>query len=84
MRKRTWILCIAGGLFGAAALFVEWQMGWDNVIGMLRYDTRREGDLNVGDLAPAVVLHDPFDGAAKRFFDTPPTRPVVLVFGSFT
>lgn len=84
MRKRTVVLCVVGGLLGAAALFVELQMGWDNVIGMLRYDTRRDGDLVVGDLAPAVVLHDPVDGASRRLFDTSPPRPVVLVFGSFT
>ena len=51
---------------------------------ILRYDTRREGDLKVGDLAPSVVLHEVETGAPTRILERPPDRPVILVFGSFT
>ena len=51
---------------------------------MLRYDTRREGDLKVGDAAPSVVLHEIERGSPTQLFDSPPARPVILVFGSFT
>ena len=84
MRILRWILGGLGLLVFVGAILVESQIGWSNVIGMLRYDTRREGDLKVGDLAPPVVLHAAEDGAPVRLFDAPPKRPVVLIFGSFT
>ncbi|MBK8178184.1 MAG: hypothetical protein IPK67_04685 [Planctomycetes bacterium] len=84
MRARHWVLVGVGIPVLAAAVFVQTQIGWSNLLGMLRYDTRREGDLKLGDRAPAVVLHDPEDGAPVHLFDTPLERPVVLVFGSFT
>jgi hypothetical protein len=84
VKKRTWILGGLGGLLLAGAVFVQATMGWSMLIGMLRYDTRREGDLKAGDRAPAVTLHEPETGALVRMFEAPPARPVVLVFGSFT
>ena len=66
----------------AAAAFMVWKIGPRNVVGMIRYDQRREGDLKVGDRAPAAMLvaldgtsRQPMLGAGK---------PTVLVFGSFT
>ena len=84
MSKRAILLGSLALLLTAAALFVESQMGWSNVIGMLRYDTRREGDLKVGDVAPSFVAHELEQGRATRYLEHPPERPIVLVFGSFT
>jgi hypothetical protein len=80
----TWSLGTLGVLLVAGALFVHFTMGWSMLIGMLRYDTRREGLLAVGDVAPTVVLHEPRDETEVRLFEHPLERPVVLVFGSFT
>ena len=59
------------------------QMGPRNYWGMLRYDQREEGDLAVGDAAPDVVVRA-LNGAPARLADRLGTRPVVLVFGSYT
>lgn len=72
-------------------------IGPRNVIGMLRYDTRREGELKVGDRAPDVELiglfssGDQTTGPAGLSEPTPIKlrdqlrgRPLVLVLGSFT
>jgi hypothetical protein len=67
----------------AAAAVVAW-MGPRNVIGMLRYDQRREGSLRVGEPAPDVVL-SALDGQRQvRLRDSIGPRPLVLIFGSFT
>ena len=49
---------VAGGV-------MAWQIGPRNIIGMLRYDQRREGKLQVGDVAPDVELVRP-DGGVVR------------------
>jgi len=54
-----------------------------NLVGMLRYDTRREGDYKVGDRAPDVALLS-LDGAPVHLEARLGSRPTVLVFGSFT
>ena len=84
MKQRAWILGSLAVLLAGGAIFVQATMGWSILIGMLRYDTRREGDLKVGDAAPCVVLHEIETGSATQLFDSPPARPVILVFGSFT
>ena len=66
----------------AAGVFV-FMMGARNVIGMLRYDTREEGDLKVGHAAPDVALVA-LDGSRVRLQDKIGAKPLVLVFGSFT
>ena len=59
-------------------------IGPRDLIGILRYDQRREGSLKVGDRAPDVLLAS-LDGAAKvRLLDRFSGRPLVIVFGSFT
>ena len=77
-------------LFGLLALVViaaagmAWMIGPSNIIGMLRYDTRREGDFKVGDRAPDVALAK-LDGAGQqRMSALIGDRPLVLIFGSFT
>jgi hypothetical protein len=59
-------------------------MGPRNVIGMLRYDQRREGDLKVGDRAPDALLVS-LDGKSRQTLLEPnANKPTVLIFGSFT
>ena len=71
------LLLLAGGV-------VVWRIGPSNVIGMLRYDQRREGDLKVGDRAPDVMLHT-LDGQSQAsILARDPSQPLVVVFGSFT
>jgi hypothetical protein len=78
------LLAVLALLVGAAA-YVAARIGPRNLIGMLRYDQRKEGTLQVGDRAPdvgllaldgktPVPLKDSIGGG----------KPLVLVFGSFT
>ena len=62
---------------------VAWRIGPRNILGMLRYDQRREGKLAVGDAAPDVVLAK-LDGGQAHLSDYVGGVPLVLVFGSFT
>ena len=70
------LIFVAGGVFA-------WQIGPRNIIGMLRYDQRREGKLKVGDAAPDVVLAK-LDGGEEKLSDHVGGLPLVIVFGSFT
>ena len=79
---RRWIL-IAAGLVGTVLIAGVAYMGPANVVGMLRYDIRREGDYKVGDRAPDVPLLS-LDGAPVHLQDRLGSRPAVLIFGSFT
>ena len=80
---RIGLLVLAGLAVVAASMFVI-SVGPRNVIGMLRYDTRREGKLKVGDRAPDVALV-PLDGPGPvPLLGHARSRPLVLVFGSFT
>lgn len=67
----------------AAAGFMVYQIGPRNVIGMIRYDQRRDGDLKVGDRAPDVPLVA-LDGRGRVPIVAGRTKPVILIFGSFT
>ena len=73
-----------GGLVLAAAAAAAIVIGPRNVIGMLRYDQRKPDSLKAGDAAPDVALVS-LDGATPVALSSKlGTRPVVLVFGSFT
>jgi hypothetical protein len=76
------LLLAGGALVVVAAGVVVAQIGPRNVIGMIRYDQRREGDLNVGDRAPAAMLVA-LDGKT-RLPMLAAGKPTVLIFGSFT
>ncbi len=67
----------------AAGGYMVYKIGPRNVIGMLQYDQREEGNLKVGDPAPDVVLAA-LDGGDVRLRDRIGAKPVVLVFGSYT
>lgn len=67
-----------------SATFIVLKMGPRNAWGMLRYDTRKEGDLAVGQQAPDVVL-TALDGTRVRLHERMQgEKPVVLIFGSYT
>lgn len=78
-------IAIALGLIlvGAVAVVV-FRIGPRNILGMIRYDQRKEGSLRVGDAAPDVELVA-LDGERRlRLKDSVGEKPLVLVFGSFT
>ena len=72
------VVILVGG--GAA---VAW-IGPRNIIGILRYDTRREGTLRVGDAAPDVTLVDLDGKTPVALRERMGGRPLVMIFGSFT
>jgi len=77
-------------LLGLCALLLlalagaAWMIGPPNILGMLRYDQRREGRLQVGDPAPDVALTAIDGGPALQLASLMGGKPLVLVFGSFT
>ena len=80
MRKKV-VLAIAVVIVVGAAIVVA-KIGVRNVVGMLRYDQRRDGELQVGDRAPAAMLVA-LDGASRQPL-LAGGKPSVLIFGSFT
>jgi hypothetical protein len=84
MRLYKKILLIAVLLLAAAAGVIAWKIGPRNIIGMLRYDQRKEGSLKVGDRAPDVSLVS-LDGTTPvRLSERVGIKPLILVFGSYT
>lgn len=72
------------GIAILGAGYIVFRMGPRNVIGMIRYDQRKEGDLKVGDRAPDAQLLG-LDGAQRlSLIGDRNGRPLVLIFGSFT
>jgi hypothetical protein len=77
------LLAIAALVVAGAGVMVA-IIGPRNVIGMIRYDQRREGDLKVGDRAPAAMLAG-LDGKSQTpLLDPSLNKPTILIFGSFT
>jgi hypothetical protein len=77
------LLLLAALVVLAAGVMVA-KIGPRNVVGMLRYDQRRDGDLKVGDRAPETLLVS-LDGKRQvPLLGRRNGRPLVLVFGSFT
>lgn len=71
------LLLVAGGV-------LAWQIGPRNILGMLLYDQRRDGDLSAGDHAPDVTLVK-LDGTGTTCLsELVGGQPLVLIFGSFT
>ena len=78
------ILLIAAALVLAGVAYLVFSMGPRNLLGMIRYDQRREGHLRVGDRAPDVELVA-LDGVRRvHLRDFVGGQPLVLVFGSYT
>jgi hypothetical protein len=83
---KKWLLRIGLVLVAVVLAGGGWfvyQMGPSNVWGMLRYDQREEGTLEVGDLAPNVALVA-LDGSQVHLHERLGARPAVLIFGSYT
>jgi hypothetical protein len=78
------VLLIVAVVFVAVASLALWKIGPRNVIGMIRYDRRQEGTLRVGDEAPDLAL-TALDGSTRvTLREHQGTKPLVLVFGSYT
>ena len=77
------VLIVLAALVAAAAAFIVVKIGPRNLIGIIRYDQRREGDLKVGDRAPVTQLVG-LDGKTGRELFPNREKPTVLIFGSFT
>ena len=78
------ILLIVGAIVVVAATVAAVKIGPSNIIGMIRYDQRRDGDLKVGDRAPNAMLVA-LDGKRNvPLLNDRGGKPLVLVFGSFT
>jgi hypothetical protein len=80
-RKVLLILAVAVGILGA---FIAWRIGPRNIIGMIRYDQRKEGTLKPGDAAPDVALVALDGKTPVRVSEQVGGKPLVLVFGSYT
>jgi len=77
------LLLVLGALVVLAAGLMVAKIGPRNIIGMIRYDQRRAGDLKVGDRAPDALLVS-LAGRREVPLLAARTKPLVLVFGSFT
>lgn len=77
------VLLVVAAVVAAAAAFMVYRIGPRNVIGMIRYDQRREGDLKVGHRAPEMQLVA-LDGKTTVPLLGKGDKPTVLIFGSFT
>lgn len=83
---RSWKrgLQVGGLLFVGLLVTAVAYVGPRFIVGILRYDTRHEGTLRVGDRAPDVELRA-LDGTSRvRLLAGRSGRPRVLIFGSFT
>ena len=76
------LLGIAALVLVAAGVMAA-KIGPRNIIGMIRYDQRRDGDLKVGDRAPDAQLVS-LDGKTRQALLPKRDKPAVLIFGSFT
>lgn len=83
--RKTWKrgLQISGLLVLLSIAGAVTYIGPRFILGILRYDTRREGTLRVGDRAPDVALRA-LDGSQVQLLPEPRSRPLVMIFGSFT
>ena len=79
--KKVLLALTAIVVLAASAMVAK--IGPRNVIGMIRYDQRRDGDLKVGDRAPDVQLVS-LDGKGTQPLFLDREKPTVLIFGSFT
>ena len=82
MLKKILLVVLAIVLLAAAVVVAK--IGPRNIIGMIRYDQRRDGDLKVGDRAPDAMLVG-LDGKRNvSLLRDRGGKPMVLIFGSFT
>ena len=77
------VLSVAGIVLLLAVIAIV-LIGPRDLAGMLRYDTRHEGKLKVGDRAPDLELVGLDGSSPARLLAPRHGRPLVIVFGSFT
>jgi hypothetical protein len=80
-RKVLLVLAVVAVILGA---FIAWRIGPRNIIGMIRYDQRKEGVLKPGDAAPDVALVSLDGKTPVRVSEQVGGKPLILVFGSYT
>ena len=78
------LLIGVGLLVVAAVVYAFVRIGPRNVIGMIRYDQRKEGTLKPGDAAPDMVLVSLDGKTPVRLSERVGGKPLILVFGSYT
>ncbi len=84
MTKRKKVLAaLVAVVLGGGLAMIGW-IGPRNVIGMLRYDQREEGQLVVGDQAPNVELRTLVEAKPENLTAYIGQKPLILIFGSFT
>ena len=83
MRKK--IITVVAGLLLVGIGVAVWYDVPRFVIGLIKYGHQaREGTLQVGDPAPMATVYE-LDGTTSRDLgEWMGTRPLVLIFGSFT
>ncbi len=75
---------VLGGLVVSAIVAGMIVMGPRNFWGILRWDQRQEGTVNLGASAPDFLL-TALDGTTKvKLLAAAGTRPIFLIFGSYT
>ena len=78
------ILSILGVLALTICAAGVYMIGPRNLLGMWRYDQRQEGLLKVGDAAPDAAFVG-LDGTTEvHLREHMGSRPLVLIFGSYT
>jgi hypothetical protein len=81
--KRVLLVVVAGLVVLAGAAI--WAIGGPSMLlGMIRYDERREGALRVGEAAPDVALEKPDGSGPVSLSSSIGGKPLVLVLGSYT
>lgn len=83
MTLRRALFSVAGLALLLAAVAAA-KIGPSNIVGMLRWDTRKEGALLVGSAAPDVALHALSGPGVERIAQRIGGKPLILIFGSFT
>jgi hypothetical protein len=81
--KRVLLVVVAGLVVLAGAAI--WAIGGPSMLlGMIRYDERREGALRMGEAAPDVALEKPDGSGSVSLSSSIGGKPLVLVLGSYT
>jgi hypothetical protein len=79
------VLLIAAAAVAVLLGVALWMIGGPSMLlGMLRYDERREGAFKPGDPAPDVSLVRPEGRGRVNLADHFGKRPLVIIFGSYT
>ncbi len=84
MRVLRWVVLVAAVLLAVGVSVAVLRIGPRNVLGMIRYDHRKEGDLRPGVAAPDVTLVSLDGKTPVRLSEHVGGKPLILVFGSYT